>query len=400
MTLTANGKQVYEAFFSHTIRGAWTASIQVDSGILSEGQKVTIKDGAAQWVGTIVRGGDHGGRGLFSVVGGAGGLSKSLPARWYKDVTLGAILDDLARESGEKLSSEINPAVRKRAVDSFTRRVGQCPIALEQIVELLGAGYQWRVLRDGTVWIGQETWPVVTGPHVVTDESPQHSRIEVAPEQPFLDVGKSFLGRHIVAVQYDYGAALRACVSFADKQSSSIADVFRDLVRRHTAELRFFASYAGKVVTQHEDGTLDIELDTKVVPSPTRVPIRYGVPGIRVLVDPEARVLISYEDGDEHRPIATLWDAAAVKSLEITTTEDVIVNGRAVKLKKEGGRSIAAQGDAVRVMAGSPIPLKFQLVLMGAGLGAGTYDVKWLIDGIPSYNLPGQIVGAFSPNKT
>lgn len=401
MTLTANNKLVYEASIAHTLRGVWTASVQVDSGLLQPGQSVTLADGAAKWVGTVLRGSDYGGRGVFALVGGAGNLSKVLPAKWYVAVTIGEILADLARETGERISSTIVTALSRYLVGTFTRAEGPASVVLDQIVEIFGTGYHWRVLRDGTVWIGSETWPAIDGQHVVTNECPDHASIEVAPEQPFVDVGCVFKSRKVVSLQYDYGKGLRVTVRFADKQSQSIGEAFRELVKRNTKEFRFHCSYAGKVVTQHDDGTLDVVLDTKLVPSPTHVPIRYGIPGVRVQVTDSARVLVSYEDGDEHRPIATLWDAAAVKSLEITSTEDVIINSRAVKLKKDGGRSIAVQGDAVRVVAASPLQT-IQIILgPGAGLGSGTYPVMgWIVNGVPTVNLPGQIVGAFSPNKS
>ena len=144
MTLTANNKLVYEASIAHTLRGVWTASVQVDSGLLQPGQSVTLADGAAKWVGTVLRGSDYGGRGVFALVGGAGNLSNVLPAKWYVAVTIGEILADLARETGERISSTIVTALSRYLVGTFTRAEGPASVVLDAPIEFK--------MPDGSMW--------------------------------------------------------------------------------------------------------------------------------------------------------------------------------------------------------------------------------------------------------
>ena len=88
------------------------------SGQVSQSYKGTT------WTGTIYRGGVYGGRYLARIVGGAGGLGTLLAARWYREITLRTVLDDIVRETGEKLSSTVLAAVLDRDVPTWTREAG------------------------------------------------------------------------------------------------------------------------------------------------------------------------------------------------------------------------------------------------------------------------------------
>lgn len=82
------------------------------------------------------------------------------------------------------------------------------------------------------------------------------------------------------------------------------------------------AAYPARVVTQHADGTLDVIPDSAKVPSLTRVPIRYGIPGVTCKVKKDARVLIEFAAGDPDQPFASVWESASVS--EVTVKADVV----------------------------------------------------------------------------
>ena len=98
----------------------------------------------------------------------------------------------------------------------------------------------------------------------------------------------------------------------------------------------YHALYVARVVTQHGDGTIDVVPDTDKIPPMTEVPIRYGLPGISAKVKPGARVLIGFEGGEASRPIATVWESAAIEELRITSDKAVIVVAPDVQLGDEG----------------------------------------------------------------
>jgi hypothetical protein len=95
---------------------------------------------------------------------------------------------------------------------------------------------------------------------------------------------------------------------------------FEALVRGVLPDLDFLARYPARVVKQNGDGTLELIPDDARIPGMSKVPIRYGVPGIRATVAPGARVLLGFAGGNRDAPEAELWESASVLKLEVTAT--------------------------------------------------------------------------------
>lgn len=125
-----------------------------------------------------------------------------------------------------------------------------------------------------------------------------------------------------------------------------LAAIVETVMRR----VDYHALYVARVVTQHDDGTIDVVPDTDKIPPMTEVPIRYGLPGISAKVKPGARVLVGFEGGEASRPIATVWESAAIEELRITSDKAVIVVAPDVQLGDEGGAPLARVGDAVDII--------------------------------------------------
>jgi len=89
------------------------------------------------------------------------------------------------------------------------------------------------------------------------------------------------------------------------------------LIEGHTARFDFFAFYPARVAAQNADGTLEVQPDSAAVPPVSQVPIRLGVPGVKVKVAAGCRVLVGFEGGDPRRPVATLWQFDGPALLEL-----------------------------------------------------------------------------------
>jgi hypothetical protein len=111
------------------------------------------------------------------------------------------------------------------------------------------------------------------------------------------------------------------------------------IVRHLTAHIDYFALYPAKLVSQNDDGTLELKPDDSRLPGLSKVPIRYGIPGVTVKVASGARVLVGFEGGDPAAPVATLWESGSVTELTIDATSDIKVNG--------GSAAVAREGDSV-----------------------------------------------------
>jgi hypothetical protein len=95
---------------------------------------------------------------------------------------------------------------------------------------------------------------------------------------------------------------------------------FEALVRGVFPDVDFLARYPARVVSQNADGTLELIPDDVRIPGMSKVPIRYGVPGIKATVAPGARVLLGFAGGNRDAPEAELWESASVLKLELTAT--------------------------------------------------------------------------------
>lgn len=88
-------------------------------------------------------------------------------------------------------------------------------------------------------------------------------------------------------------------------------------VRWVMRDVLYLRNFAATVEGQHDDDTLDLLPDDERVRGTglSRVPIRHGLPGVRVRVPVGARVLLGFEAGDPTRPFAHLWDPGSIESL-------------------------------------------------------------------------------------
>jgi len=139
---------------------------------------------------------------------------------------------------------------------------------------------------------------------------------------------------------------------------STLLDDLRRLVTAFVGRrLDYLALYPARVVQQRDDGTLDLEPESSLVPSCQGVPIRHGLPGVTVTVAAGERVLLGYEGGDPSRPYAALWVAGSVTRITI--------NGGNLRVAREGDDVVRTDAFAawcasvtakVNTLPGTPTP--------------------------------------------
>lgn len=131
---------------------------------------------------------------------------------------------------------------------------------------------------------------------------------------------------------------------------SSLLDTIRALVQQIVAPLDLYARYPAQVVGQNADGSLELKPLHKRLGGLSRVPIRYGVPGVRAKVRQGSLVLVGFEAGDERYPFATDFASDAIDELTITASAKVIVKAPQIFLgDEEGAQPLARVGDLVEV---------------------------------------------------
>lgn len=230
--ITLNGSALSSGKLDLPLVGAWHLEAElVATTVPVEGEGVTLSLGGAQFVGTVMSAAsDAGNRVTVRAVGGAGGLGDTASAKGYVQTVARSVVIDALKVGGEKLSVTSDPLAQ--SLDHWTRIESSVADVVRQVAEHLGVS--WRVLPDGTVWLGAETWLPVTVAHVLESEEPTRKAITVALEAASVVPGSLFLGHQVSAVRYTFDARrLRARVSYGDTRGEAVA-ALGELVRRET----------------------------------------------------------------------------------------------------------------------------------------------------------------------
>jgi hypothetical protein len=151
---TLNDLPLLVATISEPLVGRWTAQVEVDSGVdITDPVTLSFEGGLVSLVGSIYRGGLESGRWLGTIVSGTGGLTTTLDPKAYRLCPLGLILSDLMLATDETLSST-SETLETWTVPLWQRIEGNALSVMHRLAD--ETGYTWRVLRDGTVWIGED----------------------------------------------------------------------------------------------------------------------------------------------------------------------------------------------------------------------------------------------------
>jgi hypothetical protein len=345
---TANNLPILSGTISLPRVGAWQCVLELgtedDTQAPVEGSAITIKDGVRSFVGTITRSGIVSGRVSLRAAGGAGGLRNPVPANSWTNVPLRIPLRDTLAAVGETLNTTVVSSLLETRLDHWTRAAGPAGSALSAMLEPQGAS--WRVLADGTVWAGVETWTdqKVAGGEVL-EPDPELGTFTIASDSLELEPGRTFLGRKVSRVEHRIeSGSVRTFywVEDAGRTPGKLDRVKEDLskfVRWVMRDVTYHKLYPSVVQTQHADGTIDLYPDDEAIRGRgcTSVKIRHGLPGCKVTVPAGAKVLLGFESGDPARPYAALWEPDSITSIvfdngtqSLARVGDLVVSGGAM----------------------------------------------------------------------
>lgn len=331
---------VMSGLVTRPLRGSWTADLELDADAAPSG-RVTLTGAGLSLVGTVVQAQSWNDRQRCRVVGGAGGMTKTLGPAFYRGVTLRAVVSALLTTAGEALSATSDASILSRSVPVWVRLRGTAASSLDRVLAAFAPTAIWRHLPDGTVWIGATAWKTVTTTTVVQDNRGDEDVADLAGEDLSLDAGTTTQGRRVGLVRhYVRPDSLRTEAYWSQTEGRGLTDAIGRIVERLVGpRIDALAAYPARVISQNPSGSLDVRPDNPKLPSMTAVPIRYGVPGVSAKVSAGARVLIEFAGGDTSQPVATVWESAAVTELTLDAS----------KVRIGGDRPVALEGDPVAV---------------------------------------------------
>jgi hypothetical protein len=215
---TLNGIPVFHGTICIPRVGAWSGDLAVDKQEAITGACTLAIDGGLTLVGTAARSGVWLDTARLRVVAGAGGLGKTARPQHYRQTTMRVVLQDLLATAGERLSATADASTLALTFPAWTtiaQPIGRMIAALLGDTRL-GPATAWRVLADGRLWVGQETWPD-SGLANLTDyqdlaESPEEGIVELGVEAPRLLPGTVLGGRRVSYVEHRIdGNGARTC---------------------------------------------------------------------------------------------------------------------------------------------------------------------------------------------
>jgi hypothetical protein len=199
-----NGAAVIDGQITLPRIGAWTADLVLDTGtaLVGSAQLVFGVGGSISFNGAVVRGGLARGYAVVRLVGGAGGLRTLLAPKAYGSVALKLPLSELLAAAGEALSATSDAAVLALQLNAWTRMQTTAGGALVALLQAAPTA-SWRFLPDGTLWVGNETWPTsqLAG-YLVTKDDPNHKRQELAVDVPAVFPGQVLNGQQVSGVEH------------------------------------------------------------------------------------------------------------------------------------------------------------------------------------------------------
>jgi hypothetical protein len=153
------------------------------------------------------------------------------------------------------------------------------------------------------------------------------------------------------------------------------------LIKSAFPRIDSLALYRAKVIGQ-SGSTVDLQPDDARLPMMSKVPIRHGLPGVSLTVQPGTSILVGWENGDPAHPYACLWEGGeTVMSLQLAgntavARKDDHTNPGKLTLTVGGAATLAwtyvdADGVTTTGVSGAPITLKGKISEGSSIVGAG-----------------------------
>lgn len=207
--VTCAGSDVLRGRIRLGIRGPWFAELELDTATMpSGGVSLAATDGITL-AGSVIA--DQGGVFLDTahvrLVGGAGGLGTRAKPIAYTGAVLRDPLSKLLGDAGETMSTTVSGSILGLSLPLWTVVESSVVTAIDNLcgaaTKALGSPVGWRVLPDGTIWLGVEGWPTATlaVDSYVMRQYPAEGRYEIGTSSPELlpgvaltDISKNIIG--------------------------------------------------------------------------------------------------------------------------------------------------------------------------------------------------------------
>jgi hypothetical protein len=375
MTLSIRGIDGIGGDLEMPLRGPWTFDGDVDSQDFGLGH-ASIAYASKRTVtfsGTVIERSTVAARTRVRIVGGAGGLRNEIPARGYRaDTPASNVAKDVAVACAEAIADGVLDVLRDKALTKgFHRMLGSGTQALNNLCDTLGAGWNWRVLGNGTIWIGQETWPSMAAPF--QEQEPDENGVSVyADVAPNIIPGVNLEGRRVSSVRHSFSGSLRSHATLLPTTANGsptagatdrAKDATAKFVKSSLPDYDRHPHYEARVLDQESDGKVNLKCDDPRVGDAPAVPLFFGVPGMSVELGSDVRVMLAFDGASSTKRIAHGFaQDCEAESITIRvgrliiTADEILLGGGHARVLRDGDTLVVPVG-----AAGTPTPMPITL---------------------------------------
>lgn len=305
-----------------TMYGAWVGEcVHSDPSLVpSVGDSASVVLASQTFVGTVVRVATLEDMSYDTlIVGGGGGLSTLLGPLQLVAPSVSDVLSAALSGTGESLSSTVLPSVLQTQLQSWRRPSRTLGRELDAVCAALPSGSTWRILRDGTVWVGQDpeagTGQAVVQDYDVMSWDASQGLVVIAAEDPTVIPGQTWpdvpgvIGTVVHDVTPD---ATRSELYVADPEDREVG-TFDALLPQPD----MLAFYPYRVLSQNADGTLELKTTDQRLPDLSRCPVRYGIPGTTGTIPSGSIVVVGFAGGNSQDPYVASWSSGTATNLAV-----------------------------------------------------------------------------------
>ena len=202
--VTVNDRDVSQMRLCIPRVGPWSADLVVDSEDALTGDVTIGVNDELELHGSVRRGGIGPTlENTLRVVAGKGGLTKTAQARFYENgVQARTVIGDLLGDAGEALSSESSQSLLSTGLGIWTTIAHPVGRALQVLMAAIGGDAVYRVLPDGSVFFGVDSFADFTGDADALDLQEFQGRMIVGQLAPTLLPGVMLEGKKISYVEH------------------------------------------------------------------------------------------------------------------------------------------------------------------------------------------------------
>lgn len=319
-----NNKPIVECHLMLPKIGAWMANdVLIDSDEeFNIGDSVTMNFLDQTFKGTVLDTGVFRGFQQCTIIGGSGKFPDQLESSSYNSIPLGQVVNDIARKTGHTVSTSSDQNLLNHNLVGWNILKMKASLALVKLLDSQGA--IWRILPDGTLWIGFETYtPLNINDFLVIEKFPEQARWNIYNEEYLIQPLSSLDGNNIQQVEYFISKnELTQIVFFTNTFGDSI-----DQLTSQEDNILYNTTYRCSVVSQKSDGSLDL------LPNPSNdlikngfsnVPIVYPFPGMKIEVPSGTICYVKFANNDPQYPRVFAWeDQTSTTGIKVHMIHDI-----------------------------------------------------------------------------